>query len=125
MTREEAERALKTRDELISRALQIVDKAPYFQYAYEPDWARLTFEGEECVLRMCRAEVSYECPSLETDEIRFPAYLLFVSTPELHSWQAEEYRLYEQRERAKRDAAAKAREANERATYELLKLKFD
>jgi len=109
---------------LRDRALQITDEAPYFTYHSEPEWARVSLDGEEGVLHLCSADLSYDCPVFETQEVRFPAYLLFVSEKELHYWKTEEHRLYSERQSAERSAAAKQKEANERATYEALKRKF-
>lgn len=121
---ESAASALEAVDALRARALVVVADAPYWKYVSEPEWARVSLHGETAVLHLCKAEVDWDSPSFETEEIKFPSVLLFISDGDLAVWKEEHQRAYDQQQAQRTATARAAKEAEERAAYEALKRKF-
>ena len=111
---------------LVSRALEIIVKAPYWKFAYEAeDWARLTIEGNDATITWPEVYVEYESPSIERESCSFKASLLFITDDELAIWKKEQLEVYEKAQE-ERDAEARAdKETAERALYARLKERYD
>lgn len=124
MDQKEAGKVIERYSQLVSRALEVVDQAPYWAYVDEPDYARLTIDGETATLIWPHDEMEYDMSTITCEHKCFEARLLFISDEELRAWKEEQLRLYrEQQEQRNREAVAQ-REAAERAMYENLKKRF-
>ena len=123
---EEAEQHISEVANLTSRALQIVGGAPYFKYVSDAAFAYLCLDGDEATLVWPEDESDgYGGSGIETHQIAFPSRLLFLSHEDFLAWKAEARREYDTRAKRDREAQTAAREAQERATYEALKRKYE
>ncbi len=126
MNKELAIEAIAALDKLIQRAVAIVCKAPYWTRIYDDrNFAHLRVLGNgTAVLRWPTAEIEWDFPNLESNEVRFPARLLFISDDELATWKAEQMREYEREQAGLRLEKELQKEAKQRAEFERLKARY-
>lgn len=118
--------AIKTYDWLISRACEITSDAPYWSTVYNEQYARMSIDGETAEIVWPEAESDYgDGCTIGHNAVRFPARLLLMSDAELAAWKTEQRAIYDREQEEKKVAAARAREAHERAAYERLRAKFE
>ncbi len=122
---EAAKAAISMLAALRARALSVVDKAPHWKFVSEPDFARLEIDGEDAVLTLCDAGMDWDSPTFDTEEVRFPADLLFIGQEEFEAWQAGQTVIYDQKQKDFRMQRAIDSEANERAALRRLKAKYE
>ena len=111
---------------LVSRALEIINKAPYWKFAYEAEeWAHLTIEGDVATIAWPEAYIDYDSPIIERESCSFKASLLLITDKELAIWKKEQFEIYEKAQK-ERDAEVKVdKETAERALYARLKERYD
>ena len=126
MNKELAIEAIAALDKLIQRALAIVCKAPYWAGIYDDkNFSHLRVLGNgTAVLSWPTAEIEWDFPNLESNEVRFPARLLFISDDELATWTAEQMREYEREQARLRLEKELQKEAAQRAEFERLKARY-
>ena len=112
-------------DALVARAIDVVDKAPYWKYISEPKFARLSVDGDEAVLIWPDTETDYDWTRITEQAVQFDARLLRLPDDELTAWKAEQMRLYEQGKKEREEAARAEREESERRTLAALKAKYE
>lgn len=112
---------------LCSRAIAVVEGAPYWQSVDREDWVRVCVDNGTATLH--HFEIGYDSPVLDADTCEFPVSLLTMSDDDFASWKAEQRRIYDEQQKqetaAAKQAAAAAAEARDRAEYERLKGKFE
>lgn len=109
---------------LVSRAIEVVDKAPHWACIGEEDLARLTIDGETAILTGVSASMEWDCATIDRETYSFPATLLFITDDELAEWKKKEDAAYKLREKAESVQRAADKEASERATLAVLKKKY-
>lgn len=126
MTPDEARVAIEEYGALVDRALDIVDQAPYWKHISEAEFARLEIAGEQAILRYPELESGYydSGDTIESRDVSFPAYLLFLSEDVFKKWKAVERAAYDEKERKADAARIVERERKERAELAALKAKY-
>lgn len=126
MNRTEAEKLVSDYTELVKRATDILnDKGPPWGYVGQSEFSRLTFEGDDAIITAPEASSYYDSVSIEAEEHRFPATLLFMSPDELKAWKTQALAEYERGQAEQKRQRLAAQEAVERKSYEELKRKFE
>ena len=128
LTLSEAEQHIAEVANLTSRALQIAQGAPHWKYigSDEASFAYVVIDGKEATLSWPEIERGYEdSTSLESYTLSFPARLLFLSHADFLAWKADEFSKYNEGQAEKRRREQAMREAQERATFEELKRKYE
>ncbi len=111
---------------LISRALEIVDRAPFWKCVYgAEEWARLTIEGNVATIAWPEVYLEYDNPVIDRESCSFKASLLFITDEELTTWKKEQLKIYEEAQKARDTEARAYKETTERALYARLKERFD
>lgn len=123
-TIDEAVAAIDLINRLTARALEIVDKAPYWKFVSEPELATLDIDGDDALLRLVSAESDWDVPKIVVEVVKFPAALLFIGHDELTAWKQEQAAIYERQQAEQQEANRQAREAQERATLAALQRKY-
>ena len=125
MTRDEAERLISDHQALLDRALKILaDDGPPWGFVWNPEWARLVFEGDEAVVSWPKEETYYDSTSLEREEARFQAKLIFMSDDDLTDWKRKAKAEHDKIENKRREAERLLIETTERQQYEKLRAKY-
>jgi hypothetical protein len=84
-----AKETISAYDSLTERAVGICSTS----YVMHEPFSRLSIEGDEAVLSWPESRSEYDCCVIETEKVRFPAYLLDATEEEIDAWQAEQRRL--------------------------------
>lgn len=111
-------------EDLLTRAVSIANGAPYYS-SVEGSYARLSIHGEEAVLVWPEAESWYDSASLAARSCKFEARLLRLSWAELDAWRSIEKERYEMEEASRRSEERQRQIAEEKATLERLKAKYE
>lgn len=126
MDTKDAEAVLNAYEDLLERALWIVDGAPYWKVPMYKEWSALSIVGDEAVLRWPVTSSGYDGDIfVEEESVSFPVRLLFLPVEVLTGWKMNELAAYEkaQDERNRRLNSEKA--AQRRALYEQLRGEFE
>ncbi len=124
-TLEACRAALDLVDRLLKRAIKVVERAPYWKYVDNDDWARLVIhEAGEVELEWFENTVEYDSPHLEEHSVTFPVVLLTMPEAAFEKWKEAELEKYHRVEELKKADRARQKEMSERATLLALKAKY-
>lgn len=115
-------------DALVERFCEITRDVPQVNRCNEPGYARLAIDDIGTATLVWPEAVSGEYddnPCIEEEKNTLPVEVLFMSSDDLSTWKAEQHRLFSERIKANRVAAAQAQTDRERAQFEALKRKFE
>jgi hypothetical protein len=88
---DECRDALKIVEELRKRALKVVDRAPYWRFVDNEDWAKIAILDDGNVeLSWFEETVKYDSATLRKYEVVFPSVLLLMPGAALDNWKAEQ-----------------------------------
>jgi hypothetical protein len=127
-TLEQAGAVVAAYEALVKRAVLILNgdtSSPPWGYVGNEEWAKLSFDGDDAVVTHPDAGTYYDSITIDTDEERFPAALLFMSEQELEAWRKKVKAEYEIEQKETRRVQLAEKEAQERQAYELLRQKFE
>jgi hypothetical protein len=111
-------------DELVARALAVVDEAPYWTYVSNECHAKLAVSDGLAVLTWPEEETCWDNTTIETRSVSFPLEFLTMPEGELRAWKKEQLRQYNL-EKRRREAQRKAEvELKERAALAALQAKY-
>lgn len=119
------ERAIADYDELVARALEVVEGAPYWAYVDQPRYGRLSISKDLATITWPEADTSYDVCLIEVQEVSFPAGLLTIERAELEAWKAEQNAEYDRKQMAIQRAHAEAVKQQEMAVLAALKAKYE
>lgn len=116
---------IKDANDLIEKAIWIVDGPPYYFMGWEGDPLKLSVDGDIAVLVVFEdASDGYGGHTMDQRTVRFPVDILAWSDQAITKWKADEIEITKQKQAALDAARRKENEAKERAEYERLKAKF-
>jgi hypothetical protein len=120
MTIEDAIKTIDDYNALASRALSIINGAPFWIYCGEPKFVKLSISNGLATLKWPDTGDGI----IEVSGCDFPIDLLFISDEELTAWKAEERRKHDELEDRKNEFRKFYKESEERAAYLALKAKY-
>ncbi len=124
-TLESCKVALNLIDRLMKRAIKVVEKAPYWKWVDNKDWARLFIhEDGEVKLEWFENTIKYDNPHLEEHSVTFPFVLLTMPEAAFERWKEAELEKHNRAEEQRRIERAQLKEMTERAQLAALKAKY-
>lgn len=112
-------------DALVSRALELVDGAPFHTYVPVRRHAKLIIKGAAATLVWPEDRTEYDSSYIDERKKKFPATLLFMSADEFASYKLAALEEEARASKAWREKKAAEQEQEQRQLYTALKAKFE